>query len=124
EFRRRAPAELADEWGPLPLPGPVGPGAGIAGGTNMVLPRGGAHADAAWKLVEYLSRPGVQRRFHAMSGNLPPRRSTWEHPDLANDPFAAAFRDQLERVRPTPKVLEWERIAHEMCLVTERVVRG
>ncbi|MEN1928256.1 sugar ABC transporter substrate-binding protein [Luteimonas sp. MJ250] len=124
EFRRRAPAELADEWGTLPLPGPDGPGAGIAGGTSLVLPRGGAHADAAWKLVEYLSRPCVQRRFHAMSGNLPPRRSTWEHPDLANDPFAAAFRDQLERVRPTPKVLEWERIAQEMRLVTERVVRG
>jgi multiple sugar transport system substrate-binding protein len=27
-------------------------------------------------------------------------------------------------VRPTPKVLEWERIAQEIRLVTERVVRG
>ena len=89
-----------------------------------MLPRGGARADAAWRLVEYLSRPGVQRRFHALSGNLPPRRSAWAHPDLAADPLAAAFRDQLERVRPTPKVLEWERIAQEIRLVTERVVRG
>ena len=124
EFRRRAPPELADQWGTMPLPGPDGPGAGIAGGTSLVIPRGGAHADAAWLLVEYLSRPGVQREFHARSGNLPPRRSTWEHPDLAGDPLAAAFRDQLERVAPTPKVLEWERIAQELRLVTERVVRG
>jgi multiple sugar transport system substrate-binding protein len=124
EFRRRAPPELADQWGTMPLPGPDGPGAGIAGGTSLVLPRGGAHADAAWLLVEYLSRPGVQRRFHALSGNLPPRRSTWEHPDLSGDPLAAAFRDQLERVRPTPKVLDWERLAQEIRLVTERVVRG
>ncbi|GGK04682.1 sugar ABC transporter substrate-binding protein [Luteimonas terricola] len=124
EFRRRAPPGLADQWGTMPLPGPDGPGAGIAGGTSLVLPRGGAHADAAWLLVEYLSRPEVQRRFHALSGNLPPRRSTWEHPELADDPLAAAFRDQLERVRPTPKVLEWERIAQEIRLVTERVVRG
>ena len=124
EFRRRAPPHLADAWGTLPLPGPDGPGAGIAGGTSLVLPRGGERAGAAWKLVEYLSRPEVQRRFHALSGNLPPRRSTWEHPDLAGDPLAAAFRDQLERVRPTPKVLEWERIAQEIRLVTERVVRG
>ena len=35
-----------------------------------------------------------------------------------------AFRDQLERVRPTPKVLEWERIVQEMRIATERVVRG
>ena len=27
-------------------------------------------------------------------------------------------------MRPTPQVLEWERIAQEMRLVTERVVRG
>jgi multiple sugar transport system substrate-binding protein len=124
EFRRRAPPELADAWGTMPLPGPDGPGAGIAGGTSLVLPRGGANADAAWLLVEYLARPAVQRRFHALSGNLPPRRSSWAHPDLAGDPLAAAFRDQLERVRPTPKVLEWERIAQEVRLVTERVVRG
>lgn len=124
EFRRRAPAGLADEWGTMPLPGPDGPGAGIAGGTSLVLPRGGMRADAAWQLVEYLSRPEVQRRFHALSGNLPPRRSAWAHPELAGDPLAAAFRDQLERVRPTPKVLEWERIAQEIRLVTERVVRG
>ena len=38
--------------------------------------------------------------------------------------LAAAFRDQLERVKPTPKVLEWERIAQEMRIVTEQVVRG
>ena len=124
EFRRRAPPELADAWGTMPLPGPDGPGAGIAGGTSLVLPRGGARAEAAWALVDYLSRPEVQRRFHALSGNLPPRRSAWAHPDLAGDPLAAAFRDQLERVRPTPKVLEWERIAQEIRLVTERVVRG
>ncbi len=124
EFRRRAPAGLADEWGTMPLPGPDGPGAGIAGGTSLVLPRGGGHADAAWQLVEYLSRPEVQRRFHALSGNLPPRRSAWAHPDLSGDPLALAFRDQLERVRPTPKVLEWERIAQEIRLVSERVVRG
>jgi len=124
EFRRRAPPELADAWGTMPLPGPDGPGAGIAGGTSLVLPRGGRNGDAAWRLVEYLSRPEVQRRFHALSGNLPPRRSTWAHPELAEDPLAAAFRDQLERVRPAPRVLEWERIAQEIRLVTERVVRG
>ena len=57
-------------------------------------------------------------------GNLPPRRSTWALPGLAGDELAKAFRDQLERVEPVPKVLEWERIVQEMRLATERVVRG
>src|SRR5690606_32045969 len=121
---RRQPPGMEGAWGTMPLPGPDGPGAGIAGGTSLVLSRSSPRKDAAWQLVEFLSRPDIQQRFHAMIGNLPPRRSTWEHPALADDDLARAFRDQLERVRPTPQVLEWERIAQEMRLVTERVVRG
>lgn len=124
EFRKRAPPGLEEAWGTMPLPGPEGPGAGIAGGTSLVLFRASPHQDAAWKLVEFLSRPAIQQRFHAEIGDLPPRRSSWEHPALAGDPHARAFRDQLERVKPTPKVLEWERIVQEMRLATERVVRG
>lgn len=129
EFRKVAPPALKDEWGTMPLPGPEGPGAGIAGGTSLVLFRGvrgqsPRRKQAAWKLVEYLSRPDVQQRFYALIGDLPPRRSAWEGAELRDDPLAQAFRDQLERVKPTPKVLEWERIVQEMRLATERVVRG
>ncbi len=124
EFRNRAPEALKDQWGTMPLPGPHGPGAGIAGGSSLVLFQRSQHKDAAWKLVEFLSRPDVQQRFHALIGDLPPRRSTWRTPELEGDPLARAFADQLERVKPTPKVLEWERIVQEIRLVTERVVRG
>src|SRR3546814_2146262 len=72
-------------------------------------------------LVAYLSDPEVQARFHGMTGNLPPRRSPWKDPALANDPYARAFRDQLERAVSTPKVPEWERIATELKLVGELV---
>lgn len=124
EFRNRAPASLTDAWGTAPLPGPDGPGAGIAGGTSLVLFRNSSRKAAAWTFVEFLSRPDIQQKFHAEIGDLPPRRSTWEFPELRDDPYAAAFRDQLERVKPTPKVLEWERIVQEMRLTSERVVRG
>ncbi|MHC9085429.1 sugar ABC transporter substrate-binding protein [Luteimonas sp. RIT-PG2_3] len=124
EFRKRVPAGLEEAWSTMPLPGPDGLGAGIAGGTSLVLFKSSPRKQAAWTLVEFLSRPDIQQRFHAEIGNLPPRRSTWEHPALASDVYAQAFRSQLERVRPTPKVLEWERIVQEMRLATERVVRG
>jgi multiple sugar transport system substrate-binding protein len=38
--------------------------------------------------------------------------------------YARAFADQLERVRPAPQVPEWERIAQEMRIVGEYMVRG
>ena len=108
----------------MPLPGPNGPGASTAGGSSLVVFRSSRHPDAAWRLVEYLSDPAVQLRFHELTGNLPPRRSAWRDERLAGDPHAGAFRDQLERARPAPKIPEWERIVTEMQLVAEQVVRG
>ena len=66
----------------------------------------------------------MQQRFHALSGNLPPRRSSWDHASLRDDVYTHAFRDQLERVRAVPKVPEWERIATELRVVLERVIHG
>ena len=124
EFERRLPPGQQDTWMTAPLPGPDGPGASIAGGSSLVVFRASRHQAAAWRLIEFLSQPAVQRRFHALTGDLPPRRATWADPQLAADIHARAFREQLERVKPAPKVPEWERIATEMRLTAERAVHG
>lgn len=124
EFKRRLPAALQGEWATAALPGPQGPGASIAGGSSLALFARSPRKAAAWQVVRYLSRPAVQQRFHAMTGNLPPRRSAWKGEELQRDPYTAAFGDQLERVRPVPQVPEWERIATEMRVVLESVVHG
>ena len=124
EFKRRLPPERQRDWMTAPLPGPDGPGASTAGGSSLVIFRSSRHARAAWRLIEYLSEPAVQVRFHALSGNLPPRRTPWTDPHLAGDVYARAFRDQLERARPAPKIPEWERIVSEMQLTAEQVVAG
>ena len=124
EFKRRLPASLADDWATAPLPGPDGPGAAIGGGSSLVMFSSSKHKREVWQLIEFLSEPEQQRRFHALCGDLPPRRSSWDDPELANDPYSKAFRDQLERVKPTPKVPEWERIAQEIRLASERAIRG
>ncbi len=124
EFRNRAPAALKDQWGTLPLPGPRGYGVGVAYGASLVIFNTSKKKQAAWQFVEYLSRPDVELKFHALLGDLPPRRSAWAAPQLQGDEYARAFGEQLERVKPTPKVLEWERIVQQMRFVSERVVRG
>jgi multiple sugar transport system substrate-binding protein len=124
ELKRRLPSDQQDNWMTAPLPGPDGPGASTAGGSSLVIFRTSQHQQAAWRLIEYLSDPSVQLRFHELTGNLPPRRTAWQDPRLAGDVHAMAFRDQLERTRAAPKVPEWERIAHEMQQTAERVVRG
>ena len=124
EFRKRLPAALQDAWMTAPMPGPDGPGVSSAGGASLVIFRTSERKEAAWKLIEYLSLPQTQRRFYELIGNIPPRRSTWDSPILAGSVYAAAFREQMNRVRSPPKVPEWERIANEMKLATERVVQN
>ena len=79
---------------------------------------------AAWKLVEYLSRPEIQLRFFELTGDLPPRRSAWRAQLLANDRYAKAFQQQLERTEAPPAVPEWERIGQQLRIVSERAVAG
>ncbi len=124
EFKRRMPPERQDDWMTAPLPGPTGPGLSIAGGSSLTIFARSERKAAAWKLIEYLSRPEVQVRFFELTGDLPPRRSAWQAPLLANDPYATAFREQLERTEAPPAVPEWERIGQQMRIVSERAVAG
>jgi multiple sugar transport system substrate-binding protein len=124
EFKRRLPPERSHDWMTAPLPGPDGPSASIAGGSSLVIFANSPRKEQAWQLIEYLSRPEVQERFRTLTGDLPPRRSVWNLPALAADPYARAFRQQLERVRPAPKVPEWEHIEDEVKLVGELAATG
>ncbi len=124
EFRRRLPPERQGDWAAAPLPGPDGPGPSTAGGSSLVIFKRSPRKEAAWKLISFLSEPETMRRFHALTGDLPPRRSVWRTPALASDPPSQAFAQQLERVRAAPKIPEWERIFQEMQLTAERVVQG
>lgn len=124
EFKRRLPARVQDDWGTAPMPGPDGPGAAIGGGSSLVVFANSPHPREVWQLIEFLSAPERQRRFHELCGDLPPRRSAWQAAALVDDPYAKAFRDQLERVKPAPKIPEWERIAQELRLAAERAIRG
>jgi multiple sugar transport system substrate-binding protein len=122
EFATRVPAGIP--WATAPLPGPDGPGVSLAGGASLVLFRGSRHKEAAWRLIAFLSESAQQARFHQLTGDLPARRSAWALSALARDSQAAAFRDQLDRVRPLPMVPESEQIMNKVVQQGERAARG
>jgi multiple sugar transport system substrate-binding protein len=124
EFRKRLPESRQSEWSTAQLPGPHGPGDSVTYGSSLVIPRSSRHKDAAWTLIEYLSRPEVQVHFYELLGDLPARRSSWESPVLKNDPKLSAFRAQLEHMRPAPQVPEWEQIVNMMQDVAARAIAG
>src|SRR3546814_5567268 len=46
--------------------------------SSLVIFRRSDRQDAAWRLIAYLSRPDIQRRLYALTGDLPSRRSRSE----------------------------------------------
>lgn len=126
EFKRRLPPEMQDSWMTAPMPGPDAstPGWSVAGGASLAVFKDSPHKAEAWALAEFLSRPGIQARFYELTGNLPANEAAWEDPQFEKDPYVRAFRVQLEHVKPTPKVPEWERITSLIKLKAEAVVRN
>ena len=124
EFTNRLPKALQDKWMTASLPGVNGPGVSLAGGASLSLFRSSTHKQEAWALMEYLSRPEIQLRFYTLTGDLPARRESWRDTTLANNRYAHAFREQLDRVVPTPQVPEWEQIATKVLEHGEQAVRG
>jgi multiple sugar transport system substrate-binding protein len=126
EFKRRLPPEMNGKWATAPLPArdaSAPTGVSMAGGSSFVIFKASRHKQAAQKLIEFLSEPAQQVRFFELTGDLPARRSAWSAPALANDPYFPAFRTQLERVVPLPKVPEWEQIANSIFEYGESAIR-
>jgi multiple sugar transport system substrate-binding protein len=126
EFKRRLPPEMEGKWATAPLPArdaSAPTGISMAGGSSLVIFDASHHKAAAQKLIEFLSEPAQQVRFFELTGDLPARRSAWKAPALANDPYFPAFRTQLERVVPLPKVPEWEQIANSIFEHGESAIR-
>jgi multiple sugar transport system substrate-binding protein len=125
ELRRRLPAAALTLWRTAPMPAPEEglPGVSIAGGASLVVSRGSRHAEAAYRLVEYLCEPAQQLRFYRATGNLPARRQAWVAGALQDDVLVKGFWEQMQHLRTTPAIPEWERIAYRIAQAAEAVVR-
>ena len=124
EFGRRLPATVQPHWDTAALPTFEGAaGVSLAGGASLALNRTSPRQEAAWKLLEFLAEPEQQARFYQLTGDLPARQSAWNDPVLAGNRYAQAFRQQLQNVRATPPIPEWERIANRIAYYAELAIR-
>jgi multiple sugar transport system substrate-binding protein len=137
ESGRRLPAAVQPHWNTAPLPAWIPPhpnppppggreswvGASLAGGASLALSRTSPRREAAWTLLEFLAQPEQQARFYQLTGDLPARQSAWTDPALAGNRYAQAFRRQLQHLRATPAIPEWERVASKLAYHAERAIR-
>jgi multiple sugar transport system substrate-binding protein len=124
EMRKRLPDNVQDKWATAPLPGKNGIGASILGGVSLAINRASANKAAAIELLKELISVEVQADFSLATADLPSVKPAWAVAGLNSDPNAQSFYQQLSLAKAPPKAPEWERIANEMAIAMERVVRG
>jgi len=122
EMRRRVP-RIEGRWTTAPMPCKLNCNS-VAGGASLVIFKRSPHKKAAWKFIEFLSKPETQIRFFQLTKDLPAVKAAWLSPELQSDPEIRSFYLQLEHVVPTPKIAEWEQIASKIQEHLEQVIFG
>jgi multiple sugar transport system substrate-binding protein len=79
------------------------------------------NADAAWKLVDWLTQPDVQVKWYDVTGDLPSQQSAWDDPSLADDQKLAVFGEQLEDTQAPPVNTAWVQVGAAADSVLERM---
>lgn len=101
--------EINGKWSTAKMPRRLN-STSFIGGCNLVTFRDSKRKKEAFKLIEYLSRPGVQAEWYRIAKALPPNRLAWNYEVVLSNPKLKAFKEQLLEVKTPPAVGEWAQI--------------
>jgi len=81
----RAQSRVAGKFAVAPMPGgPGGSPTATIGGAQLAINRRTDHPEAAWSVVEYLTRPEQMRERAQVVGQFPTRTAVYQDPKLAS----------------------------------------
>ncbi len=98
--------------------------ASFIGGSGLAVFKDAKNRDAAWKFIQYLSRPEVQVKWYQTVNDLPAVQRAWEDPALSGDSRMRIFGEQLKSAKAPPSVPTWEQIAKGVDTELEKVAKG
>ena len=113
---------FADKYGVFVMPEKE-TSSSFLGGANLGVFQGTDHRDAAWKLVEYLSRPEVQVQWFESVAAMPGLQSAWEDDAVASNEKFEAFHTQLQTAYAPPTIATWEQVAAKFDAQIEQVCK-
>lgn len=114
---------FADKWSVARMPKEA-TGTSFVGGGDLAVFKDAKNRDAAWKFVQYLTKPEVQVKWYEEVGDLPSVKSAWQDQKLAGDPLLKTFGDQLNEAKSPPAIATWEQVSAVIDLEIEKVVKG
>ncbi|MFE3165267.1 sugar ABC transporter substrate-binding protein [Streptomyces sp. NPDC059224] len=113
-------AGFGDRYATAVVPGRVSHTSFVGGGDLAVFKKS-KNPTAAWKVLQFLSRPDTQAEWYRMTGDLPSVQSAWKAPALAHDTKLAVFGRQLKDVNSPPDTPQWAQVQAAGDAQMERV---
>lgn len=93
------------------------------GGANLAVFKSTKNRNAAWKLVQFLSKPETQLEWYKMSTDLPSVQAAWSDSSLSGDEMLKVFGEQLKTAQAPPPITTWEQIAGKFDAQIEKVTK-
>jgi len=96
----------------------------FVGGSDWCIFKDSRNKEAAWKFIEFMSRPDIQIQWYGLTSDLPTRLEAWEDKFFEDKKMVKTFGRQLFDAKTPPRIQKWEEISGEINLKMERVVFG
>jgi multiple sugar transport system substrate-binding protein len=102
--------EFASKYAVTPMPAKQS-STSFIGGSNIAVFKDAKNRDAAWKFIQWLSKPDVQAKWYQTVSDLPAVQAAWQDPALSGDKVLATFGEQLKSAKAPPAVPTWAQVA-------------
>jgi multiple sugar transport system substrate-binding protein len=120
-------SRVAGRYAAAPMPAaPGGAPSAALGGQQLAINAYTAHADAAYRLVAYLTAPAQMLERARIAGSFPPRRSLYDDPslDTALGIPSASARAVLEHATPRPVTPIYSQLSELLQIQLHRALTG
>jgi multiple sugar transport system substrate-binding protein len=122
-----AASRVAGRFAVAPMPAaPGGSQSATLGGQQLAINAHSTHADAAYRLIAYLTAPEQELERARVAGNFPPRRSLYDDPALrASLPIPAdRVREILEHATLRPVTPIYSQLSELLQIQLHRALTG
>ncbi len=113
--------EIAGKWDVALLPMKKS-ATSFVGGSDWVIFKNSRNKNAAWKFIEFMSRPDIQIQWYQLTTDLPTRIEAWEDKFFDDKKMVKTFGRQLFDTKTPPRIHKWEELDGEITLKMEKVV--
>lgn len=96
----------------------------FVGGSDWCILKDSKNKEAAWKFIEFMSRPEIQVEWYQLTTDLPTRTDAWEDKFFADKEMVKVFGQQLFDTKTPPRVQAWEEIESLISREMEQAVMG